>query len=58
MTHTPTITSVRDCVAHMLQLCEYIEDCDAMPKDMTDWPTIVKKAKQIREVLMEKGPSV
>lgn len=52
------ITSVRDCVAHMLQLCEYIEDCDAMPVHMTDWKTIVAKAKQVRQVLMEKGPPV
>lgn len=50
------IVSVRDCVAHMLQLCEYIEDAASMPK-LTDWAVIVNKAKQVRQILREKGPT-
>jgi len=45
------ITSVRDCVAHMLQLCEYVLDAN----NLMDISVLKKKAEQVRQVLMEKN---
>lgn len=46
----PKLTSVRDCVAHMLMLCDYVLDANSL----TDIYVLKQKAEQVRKVLMEK----
>jgi hypothetical protein len=51
------IPCLRDCVAHVLQLCEYVEDGATGPQNV-DYTVLVLKAAQIRhciEQLYEDG---